>query len=240
MSSERATLLALAIGCAIGAMPFTYLGLPMGTTRPTVEEYFPLLNKIGRKMMGFNKLLSYDGCLILVNSVLSALPTYYLCTFKLSPAIIEQIDKYRKHLLWDKGDINRRGGCLVKWEKAWQSKHQGGLGILDLRLQNTSLLLIFLHKFYNHDNQPCVHLTWQCLYRTSLVPHKKKLVGSFWWKDVMSLLGEFLKIEACHVNKGNTTCFWADTWDFSVILHKSPQLHSFAKKKNISVSKFLA
>jgi hypothetical protein len=118
MSSERATLLALAIGCAIGAMPFTYLGLPMGTTRPTVEEYFPLLNKIGRKMMGFNKLLSYDGCLILVNSVLSALPTYYLCTFKLSPAIIEQIDKYRKHLLWDKGDINRRGGCLVKWEKA--------------------------------------------------------------------------------------------------------------------------
>lgn len=54
-----------AIGCQVGAMPFTYLGLPLGTTRPTVEEYMPVLNKIERRMMGLNKLLSYNVRLIL-------------------------------------------------------------------------------------------------------------------------------------------------------------------------------
>lgn len=47
--------------------------------------------------MGLNKLLSYDGRLILVNSILSSLPTFYLCTLKIPPGVIEQVDKYRKH-----------------------------------------------------------------------------------------------------------------------------------------------
>lgn len=41
----------------------------------------------------------------MVNRVLSALPTFYLCTFKVPVSIIEQIDKYRMHFLWDKGDV---------------------------------------------------------------------------------------------------------------------------------------
>jgi hypothetical protein len=76
-----------------------------------VEEYLSLLNKIERRMMGFNKMLSYDGSLILANSVLTALPTYYLCIFKKPLVVIEQIDKYRKHLIWDRGDINRKGAA---------------------------------------------------------------------------------------------------------------------------------
>ena len=35
---ERLAVLASAFGCAIGSMPFTYLGLPMGTTKPKVED----------------------------------------------------------------------------------------------------------------------------------------------------------------------------------------------------------
>jgi hypothetical protein len=104
--------------------------------------------------MGLNTFLSYAGRLILVNLVLSSLPTFYLCTLKIPISVIEQIDKYKKHFLWDKGDINQRGGCLVSWKKACLSKDQGGLGIIDLRTQNTALLLKFLDKFYNHANLP--------------------------------------------------------------------------------------
>jgi hypothetical protein len=45
LSPERAAVLASAIGCVVGSMPFTYLGLPLGTTKPSVEEFFPILNK---------------------------------------------------------------------------------------------------------------------------------------------------------------------------------------------------
>lgn len=98
--------LATALECQIGVMSFTYLGLPLGTTRPAVQEWMPLLN-------GLSTFLSYAGRLIIVNSVLSALPTFYHCTLKFHVLAIEQIDKYRMHYLWDKGDVNRKGGCLV-------------------------------------------------------------------------------------------------------------------------------
>jgi hypothetical protein len=110
-------------------MPFTYLELPLGTTKPTIQEYSPLLNKIKRRLSGVSNFLSYNGRLILINSVFSALPTFYMCSLKLPPQVIKQIDVYRKHCLWSKGDINRKGSCLVAWEIACKPKDQGGLGI---------------------------------------------------------------------------------------------------------------
>lgn len=56
-----------------------------------------------------SKLLTYSSRLLMVNSVLSTLPTFYMCTLKIPTIIIEQIDKYRKHEVWDGGAINRKG-----------------------------------------------------------------------------------------------------------------------------------
>jgi hypothetical protein len=113
MGSERAARLANNFGCQVGDMPFTCLGLPLGTTKPTVTEFMPLMAIIERKISRISKFLSYNGRLILVNSVLSALPTFYMCSLKLPPQIIKPIDSYRKHCLWDKGDIYRKGKCMV-------------------------------------------------------------------------------------------------------------------------------
>lgn len=74
--------------------------------------------------------------------------------------MIDQVDKYRKHFLWDQGDLNRKGGgCLVAWKLRAKSKEQGGLGIIDLKVQNSALLMKSLHKFYNHADVPWVALT---------------------------------------------------------------------------------
>ena len=78
-------------------MPFTYLGLPLGTTRPTMQEFSPLLTKMERKLSGVSKFLSYQGRLIMVNSVFSALPMYYMCSIVIPPTVIQQIDRFRKH-----------------------------------------------------------------------------------------------------------------------------------------------
>jgi hypothetical protein len=43
-----------------------------------------------------------------VNSVMSSLPTFYICTIKLPISIIKQIDKYRRHCLWRGGDLNAK------------------------------------------------------------------------------------------------------------------------------------
>lgn len=154
MNGDRAEHLAGVFGYKVGTMPFTYLGLPLGTTKPSLEEFSPMLNRIEKRITGISRFLSYHGRLILVNSVLSALPTFYMCSLKLPPQIIKQIDIYRKHCLWSRGDITRRGTCLVAWETACKPKDQGGLGIIDIKSQNNALLLKFLDKFYNKADIP--------------------------------------------------------------------------------------
>jgi hypothetical protein len=110
-------------------------------------------------MLGLNRLLSYQGRLILVNSILTALPSFYMCSLKMPINILDQADKYRKRSFWNRGDVNRKGGCLVAWKKATRPKNQGGLGVIDLRAQNKALLLKFLHKFYNKADIPWMQLT---------------------------------------------------------------------------------
>lgn len=82
--SESITIhLARTFGCNVGSMPFTYLGLPLGTTKPTLQEFAPLLNKIEKRLSGVSRCLSYNGRLIFVNSVFSALRTFYMCSLKI-------------------------------------------------------------------------------------------------------------------------------------------------------------
>jgi hypothetical protein len=142
----------------------SYLGLPLSLTKPNLQEFTPLLSKIERRLTGISRLLSYNGRLIPVNSVFSALPTFYMCSLKIPPLVIKQIDIFRKHCLWSKGDINKKGTYLVAWEVACKPKEQGGLSIIDIEKQNNALLLKFLDKFYSKDDIPWVTLTWSELY----------------------------------------------------------------------------
>jgi hypothetical protein len=81
--TSKMELLSQTFGCSIGAMPFTYLGLPLGLTKPTVAECLPLISKCERRLVSTSVYLSQPGRLQLTNAVLSSLPTFYLCTFKL-------------------------------------------------------------------------------------------------------------------------------------------------------------
>ena len=88
MDDSRTTLLANILHCQKGSFPFTYLGLPLGISRPKPEHYIPLLQRIDRSLTGCSTMLSYDGRMILIKSVFSALPTYYMCTLALPSSII--------------------------------------------------------------------------------------------------------------------------------------------------------
>lgn len=48
MSDEEGNRVASLLGCDVGSMPFTYLGLPMGTSRPTIYDLMPMVDRIER------------------------------------------------------------------------------------------------------------------------------------------------------------------------------------------------
>ena len=90
-----------------------------------------------------------------------------------------------------------------------KTKEKGGLGVINLRLQNDALLLKQLHKFYNKEDVPWVHLVWD-MYYADKVPHTCLEMGSFWWRDVMRLSTIHRGIVKCTLGDGSTVTFWDD------------------------------
>jgi hypothetical protein len=88
IEERKMSILANTLGCSIGSMPFTYLGLPLGTTKPQVADFFPLISKCERRLISTSKFLSQAGRLQMTNVVLSTLPTFHLCTFKMHKTVI--------------------------------------------------------------------------------------------------------------------------------------------------------
>jgi hypothetical protein len=89
----------------------------MGTTKPRVDHFGFIMNKVERRLTATSNFLSHAGRLELVNSVLSSLPTYAMCSLQLPVAVLEYIDRARRHCLWRGSDINAKMKPLVAWKK---------------------------------------------------------------------------------------------------------------------------
>jgi hypothetical protein len=53
--------LASILGCSVGVLPFTYLGLPLGTTKPTIHDMSPLVSLVERRLNASVRFLNYGG-----------------------------------------------------------------------------------------------------------------------------------------------------------------------------------
>jgi hypothetical protein len=229
--------LATTFGCIKGSLPFTYLGLPLSLTKPTVADFWPLVSKCERRLVAFSSYLSEAGRLELTNAVLTALPTFAMSSFLLPKTVIKQIDKYRKHCLWRGSDVSSKKPSKAAWPLVCLPKPEGGLGVLNLTVQNESLLLKHLHKFYNRAPIPWVQLVWTKYYSRDKLPVAGTTFrGSFWWRDILKLIDQFKGIAMVSVRDGKSCFLWHDLWNGTVCSQSFPELFSSAKNQNISVS----
>jgi hypothetical protein len=68
----------------ISTVPCIYLGLPLHFRKPSKAMMEPLVQKIGNRLTGWEgNLLSFLGRELLVKSVISAIPTFFLTVFKM-------------------------------------------------------------------------------------------------------------------------------------------------------------
>lgn len=232
-NEERLAHLARTFGYDQGKLPFTYLGLPLSLSKPKIIDFTTLVNRCERRLASTSAFLSQAGRLELTNSVFTALPTFCMSTFLLQQTVLDQIDKFRKHCLWRGADINAKQKPKAAWPMVCKSKEEGGLGVLDIKTQNEALLLKYLHKFFNREDIPWVSLVWESYYSSDKLPSTTKK-GSFWWRDVLKLLDKFKGMAKVTVNDGRSCFFWEDLWGDDTLVHKYPELFSFAKKKQIT------
>jgi hypothetical protein len=113
VTEQKIQRLALTFGCSVGSFPFTYLGLPMGTTKPRMDDLTPMMDKVERKLSGCATWLSCTGRLQMLNDAFAPITTYTMCTIRLPRGVIENIDRIRKQCLWRGNSKKKKGGNLV-------------------------------------------------------------------------------------------------------------------------------
>ncbi|XP_024009751.1 uncharacterized protein LOC112084866 [Eutrema salsugineum] len=117
-----------------------YLGLPEHFGRRKKDLFTGIVDKIRQKSLSWSsRFLSSAGKMVLLKSVLSAIPNYAMSCFKLPGSLCHRIQSALTRFWWD----DKRGKkkmCWIAWSKLTRGKGQGGLGFRDISCFNDALL----------------------------------------------------------------------------------------------------
>ncbi|EAZ29307.1 hypothetical protein OsJ_13368 [Oryza sativa Japonica Group] len=219
-SQEQLQVVANELQCNIQLFPIIYLGLPLSTRKPTKAEVQPILDKLANKVAGWKpKLLSPDGRLCLIKSVLMALPVHFMSVLQLPKWAIKDIERKCRGFLW-KGQQEVSGGhCLVAWKDVCTPVENGGLGIRNLELFGKALRLKWPANRLHQKDRP-----WTLVdFRLSADDEK-----------IFQSASEFC------VGNGRDTKFWSDNWlGGGSIAWRWPTLATFIGRTKLTVEQGL-
>ena len=151
---EKVEILIITFHCKKESFPIQYLEAHLGLHKPTIEQCFPLVTRLQKKLVGLSSFKNMARRLLLVKSVLNSLLIYLMGCLNVPVTIKTQAIKFLRHCLWRGPDLEDHRPAMVAWSTVCRPKDQGGLGVMDIFVQNKALLLKNLHKFYNRHNIP--------------------------------------------------------------------------------------
>ena len=96
--------------------------MPLGGN-PCSRTFWELvISKVAKRLDGWKRtFLSKGERLALIESVLSAIPTYFLSLFRMSSGVIKKLEKIIRNFLW-KGADGDGGHHLVPWKMVVRPK----------------------------------------------------------------------------------------------------------------------
>ncbi|WVZ99656.1 hypothetical protein U9M48_044919 [Paspalum notatum var. saurae] len=140
-----------------------------------------------------------------------------------------------------KGDHRINISTIVKWDILYRPKDQGGLGILNLQVQNKCLLAKWLVNLLNTMACGNNSLTNKYLHSTSLTQVKARPYDSHFWRGLMKIKDEVFSLGSFVVKNGSKTRFWEDTWIGDIPFKvKYPLIYNIVREPHATVAKVMA
>ncbi|GKA86254.1 RNA-directed DNA polymerase, eukaryota, reverse transcriptase zinc-binding domain protein [Tanacetum coccineum] len=128
VSSDDIESMAAGTGCSASNLPFSYLGLPIGSNMNRIANWNSLIERFKIRLSGWKaNMLSSGGRLTLIKSVLGSLGIYYFSIFKVPEAVLKTLESLRASFFWGAtGDTRKL--AWIKWSNILASLDKGGLG----------------------------------------------------------------------------------------------------------------
>ncbi|KAL0295157.1 UNVERIFIED_CONTAM: hypothetical protein Sradi_6849400 [Sesamum radiatum] len=222
------------MGFQEGSLPIRYLGVPLVSTKLSIADCRPLLQKIDARLAGWSHLnLSFAGRTQLLRSVMSAMHAYWASVFLLPKAVIKEIEARMRRFLW-RGSSDR-GYAKVSWDQVCKPKCEGGLGIRRVMHLNQALMLKHVWRLLREDRSS-IWVQWVLLHRLQRQSlWTSNLATATWcWKQLLKIshilkpgldyrVGNGDKFKCCSRGAGHGP--QKLTFDVAEIIANLPQIH---------------
>jgi hypothetical protein len=143
---------------------------------------------------------------------------------KMPVRIRKKVTRIQRDFLW--GGVNgTKKLSWIKWKVVCKDKKKGGLGVRDLEVMNTSLLLKWRWRLLNREDSPL----W-----------KEVLVAKYGNNIVNNVRLSLEEVVVRRLGNGRQTRFWRDVWiGDAPLCIKFPRLFSISLQKDASVGELL-
>ena len=101
--------LAHELGCRIGELPSTYLGLPLGMRCNSLQVWDGVEERFRKKLAMWKRhYISKRGRLTLIKSTLTNMPIYTMSLFQIPKGVQARLEKIQRDFLWGGGNLDRK------------------------------------------------------------------------------------------------------------------------------------
>lgn len=242
---DRLRSLAAILDVSVGTLPITYLGAALGGNPKRRSFWNPVLEQMRGKLgLWSSKWLSLSGRLVMLKSVMSAVPIYHMAIFLAPVGIIGEMEKLMRGFLWRRREGGRRISWIA-WSQICKRIQLGGFGLGFLSWKNKAMLIKWFWRFGMERNalwRRILCAKYNCNPQLMLL-HEIQVPSSnlsIYIQDIFKILREDTIIAkvykegcVCSVGYGENIRFWIDPWiDGSSLFRRFPRLFAITQNKN--------
>ena len=124
---DDAEALVAELGCKVGSLSASYLGLLLGAPHNSIAVWDPIEERFPKRLALWKRqFISKGGRTTLIRSTLSSMPIYFMSLFRLPRIIKTRLERIQRDFLWGGGALEKKPH-LVNWHTVCLAKKKGGL-----------------------------------------------------------------------------------------------------------------
>jgi hypothetical protein len=204
------------LGISKSSLPSIYLGIPLTGEPARSISWDNLLLSIANRLNNWTfRPLNIAARLVLLKSVLQALPTYLFTALAVPISVIRAIRSLQRNFLWH-GHQDNKKWALVGWDKLCKPKKFGGLGLRDPGKLNQVMGAKMWWRWLQHPTELWVQI-WKQKYAPNTQPDQlirfnEHIQGSNIWNTAWKNRPLIQKHAFWEVRNGESALFWQDSW----------------------------